>query len=332
MMMHSPDPVQLIRAVGAAALGVAHELLPELLPDGYRRGQEWVALNPTRHDTKIGSLGVNMESGRWNDFADRTAQGGDLVSLIAYLSRCTQIEAARYIDRRLGLGVFQGTTNQINAALQIADRRAEAQQQAGKEAQLKREKVAATAQAIWHSSIPANDKQPYLVKKRIPAFGSRANRDRLVIPLHHQGKIANLQFISAEGEKRFLSGGRVVGCYSPIGNITKGKPLYICEGWATGATIHLDTGAPVACALSAKNLEAVAIAFRERLGDNFELIIAGDDDRANPDNPGRNGANQAALTTGSLLTFPQWPEGAPPSLTDFNDLYVWLLKQRNTQP
>ena len=111
--------------------------------------------------------------------------------------------------------------------------------------------------------------------------------------------------------------------------ITKGKPLYICEGWATGATIHLDTGAPVACALSAKNLEAVALTFRERLGDKFELIIAGDDDRGNPDNPGRNAANQAALSARALLTFPQWPDDAPLTFTDFNDLYVWYQSRRS---
>lgn len=54
------------------------------LPDGKRRGREWVAPNPTRADGRAGSFSVNMESGAWADFATGD-RGGDLVSLYAYL-------------------------------------------------------------------------------------------------------------------------------------------------------------------------------------------------------------------------------------------------------
>jgi putative DNA primase/helicase len=317
----------LIKAAATAALDAAHDLVPEWLPEGYRRGQEWEAINPAREDTHPGSFSVNLVTGRWNDYADPDAKGGDLVSLLAFVNRCTQIEAARHIDRRLALGLFQGGGNAVSAALQLADRRAEAHERARAEAKETREKVAAIARAIWRDSSPADDDFPYLVNKHLPALGARINRERLLIPLYFQGEIVNLQFITATGEKRFLSGGRVVGCYSPIGRITRGAPLYICEGWATGATIHLDTGAPVACAMNARNLEPVALAFRERLGDAFELIIAGDDDRKSPDNPGRAAANNAALSAGAMVTYPEWPEDAPLALTDFNDLYVWHLNQ-----
>jgi len=323
--MNRPTPQQLIKAAATAALDAAHDLVPEWLPDGHKRGQEWEAINPVRDDTRTGSFSVNLATGRWNDYADPDAKGGDLVSLLAFLSHCTQLEAARQIDRRLALGLFQGNGGQLPAALQVADNRAKAQECARNEARAKRVRVAATARSIWRDSAPAGNDHPYLVRKHLPALTARINRQRLVIALHYQGEIVNLQFISAGGEKRFLCGGRVVGCYSPIGRITPGLPLYICEGWATGATIHLDTGAPVACAMNAGNLEPVALSLRARLGDTFKLIIAGDDDRKSPDNPGRAAANKAALSAGALVTYPQWPEGSPHTLTDFNDLHVWHL-------
>ena len=321
-MTHS-TPLQFIKTVAIASLDASRELGPEWLPDGYIRGQEWMATNPVRDDTRHGSFSVNLETGRWNDYADPDAKGGDLVSLLAYLSRSTQIEAARHIDRRLALGIFLGGRTAISAAFQIADRRAVANERVRLEAKKNREKAATAAQAIWRDSAMATENHPYLIKKRIPPGLARINRHRLVIPLYFMSDIINLQFISAEGEKRFLSGGQLVRCYSPIGKLTVNKPLYICEGWATGATIHLETGAPVACAMSAKNLTPVALDFRARLGEAFPLIIAGDDDRESPVNPGRAAATEAALAVGALVTFPEWPKEAPQNLTDFNDLYVW---------
>ncbi|MDT4886802.1 hypothetical protein FQZ97_1231960 [compost metagenome] len=97
----------------------------------------------------------------------------------------------------------------------------------------------------------------------------------------------------------------------------------MCEGWATGATLHESTGQPVACAMNAGNLKPVALALRAKYGDQVELVIAGDDDRQTPGNPGRTSGMAAALAAGALITFPDWPASAPQSLTDFNDLAIW---------
>src|SRR5437867_3373625 len=69
-------------------------LLTRWLPDGKRRGREYVARNPTRNDRRIGSFSINMVSGAWADFADG-AKGGDVVSLYAYLRNIGQGDAAR---------------------------------------------------------------------------------------------------------------------------------------------------------------------------------------------------------------------------------------------
>ena len=146
-------------------------------------------------------------------------------------------------------------------------------------------------------------------------------RADLLVPLYAGGVLVNLQRIAPDGGKRFLFGGRIKGAYSPMGRITPDKPLCICEGWATGATLH-ESGYTVACAMNAGNLKPVALALRAEYH-TAEIIIAGDDDRQTEGNPGRAAANAAAAACGGLVTFPEWPADAPLTLSDFNDLAAW---------
>ncbi len=89
-------------AIAAAALSNADSLVAEWLPDGRRRGNEWVARNPTRADGKPGSFSVNLTSGKWADFATGD-RGGDLVSLRAYLDGSNQGDALKAVSADLGL-------------------------------------------------------------------------------------------------------------------------------------------------------------------------------------------------------------------------------------
>ena len=83
--------------------------------------------------------------------------------------------------------------------------------------------------------------------------------------------------------------------------------------------------------MNAGNLKPVAIAMRERYGQAIELVIAGDDDRETPGNPGRTAANRAANAADALVVFPEWPVSAPVELSDFNDLHLWRNGRRETQ-
>jgi hypothetical protein len=78
--------------------------LARWLPDGRREGSEWVARNPRRADRKAGSFKINIETGKWADFATDEA-GGDPVSLAAYLNRCSQADAARRLASMLGVSI-----------------------------------------------------------------------------------------------------------------------------------------------------------------------------------------------------------------------------------
>jgi len=88
-------------AINAVCLPRLHSIVPNWLPGGQRRGSEWYALNPTRADRHIGSFSVNMQTGRWGDFATGDA-GGDPISLYAYLNGLSQFDAARALHQSLG--------------------------------------------------------------------------------------------------------------------------------------------------------------------------------------------------------------------------------------
>ena len=108
----------------------------------------------------------------------------------------------------------------------------------------------------------------------------------------------------------------------PLGIIAAGQPLYLCEGWATGATLHAETGHPVACAMNAGNLLEAGRHLQRRHPEAV-LIVAGDDDRQTEGNPGKTAAIVAAAGLGCGLILPPWPADAPPHLSDFNDLRQW---------
>lgn len=76
-----------------------------MLPGGRLVGQEYQALNPLRLDRNLGSFSVNLQTGRWADFAMTGVAGRDFVSLGAYLWGCGQFEAARRIAEYLQISL-----------------------------------------------------------------------------------------------------------------------------------------------------------------------------------------------------------------------------------
>jgi hypothetical protein len=91
--------------VNRAALAVLPSTLARLLPNGRVVGGEYLALNPRRADTHLGSFKVRMTgawAGYWSDFATRD-HGSDPVSLVAHVANVSQAEAARLLAQMLGL-------------------------------------------------------------------------------------------------------------------------------------------------------------------------------------------------------------------------------------
>lgn len=186
------------------------------------------------------------------------------------------------------------------------------------------------ATLLWENSEHANPSHPYLRRKGVGASYLREIGNVLLVPLYYDGELVNLQRIHSDGTKRFLRGGRVGGCHALLGLPEPGQTLYLCEGFATGASIHEATGHAVACAMNANNLLAAGDQLR-RLYPDSPIVIAGDDDRKTEakgrGNPGRTAAFRAASALGCAVTLPQFPPGAPLELSDFNDLANWRTAQ-----
>ena len=112
---------------------------------------------------------------------------------------------------------------------ECAKRHAEAVQQARQE---------------WNSARACDANHLYLRRKGITALeGIRQARDgALLVPvLDIANNFQSLQRIYSDGTKRFLMGGKVSGGQFIIQGQPE-KPVAICEGFATGASIHLATG------------------------------------------------------------------------------------------
>jgi hypothetical protein len=73
------------------------------LPGGRVEGREYVALNPKRADSTLGSFKVSLTTGRWCDFATTEDRGGDLISLTAWVFGLSQSEAALRLALKIGI-------------------------------------------------------------------------------------------------------------------------------------------------------------------------------------------------------------------------------------
>jgi len=199
----------------------------------------------------------------------------------------------------------------FSALIEAARAKAKAERRAAHEAR------AEEARREWSRTVAPDPAHPYLIAKGVKPHNLRQLGAWLIVPLFDAyGLLWNVQRIMPDGTKRFRPG-RARGLFSPIGDLTDPARLLICEGWATGATLHEETGHAVLCAMNAGNLLPVVQAARTAWP-GAGLVICADNDRHTPGNPGVTKATAAAKATGSKLIVPEFPEGAPG--TDFNDL------------
>lgn len=185
------------------------------------------------------------------------------------------------------------------------------------------EQKAGEAVSLWQQAekLPMNAEHPYLLKKRVFPYNLRKSSENLIIPLYDiDNKIKSLQFINNEGEKRFLSGGWVKGCFFPIAPQEKGgQQIIVCEGYATGASIREATGFGVAVAFNKGNLEPVIKALKNKYP-NKQIIIAADNDiKEDSPNYGLEEAQRVSSLFDCLVVIPYLKSGGK---CDFNDVAI----------
>lgn len=104
-MSGAPLPPIQFAALAEALLTSADRLVPLWLPDGERRGHEYVC--GSLSGGKGSSCSVNLVNGRWADFAS-DEQGGDLLSLYAAIHGLSMAKAAVQVAREEGLESVAG--------------------------------------------------------------------------------------------------------------------------------------------------------------------------------------------------------------------------------
>lgn len=195
------------------------------------------------------------------------------------------------------------------------------------------------ASRLWLAAQPC-ESHPYLDRKRVKAHGLRVATWRKWIPdgsgwrkleipgtllipmIGADNRLWNLQGIFPERhadlgrDKDFLPG-RKSGLFYSIGEPT--QTIMVCEGYATGATIHAMTGKQTVIAFDCGNLKAVALIVRQ-VHPDASIILCADNDRHTLGNPGVTKAREAALAVGGKLSIPTFPEGV--NGTDWNDLMM----------
>src|SRR5690606_35627206 len=141
--------------------------------------------------------------------------------------------------------------------------------------------AAARAARIWASARSAPEDHPYLVAKQGARLVLRKDASRrLVVPLQELGgRIHSLETIAPDGAKRYLAGGAKNGHFAVVGAepapiAEPAGPLLICEGWATGASLHMVTGHRVVAAMDAGNLMPVAEALRAHFPAADSVLVA----------------------------------------------------------
>ena len=169
----------------------------------------------------------------------------------------------------------------------------ELRRQAEVKSQEKYTQAAQRAQSIWDQCEEV-EKHPYLERKQVLSYGLRKDKhDNLVLPLKDgQGTIVGLQYISDEGEKRFLTGSKKSGSFFLLGReiFNASDSLNYAEGYATAASIYADRSQPVVVAFDAYNLIKVAEVMYQYFPKHKHIFVADNDDS----NTGENEAKKAA--------------------------------------
>jgi putative DNA primase/helicase len=226
-------------------------------------------------------------------------------------------------------GIVHKWSSRVNKKMTDAERReyvrrVEAEKkQREKELKDAQKRAAEKAARLWSKGAKV-DSHPYLTKKGISGISCRGLNNALMIPAYKDGRLCTLQFIGADGEKRFLTGGEIQGAYGSIGRDT--SHIYVCEGYATSESVHFATGKAAVYAFNAGNLLEVVKALRAKYPDKPITVCADNDQwttiRGKLVNVGMEKGTEAAIACSGFLAYPDFDADDADKRTDFNDYHA----------
>jgi phage/plasmid primase-like uncharacterized protein len=144
------------------------------------------------------------------------------------------------------------------------------------------------------------------------------------------GEVRNLQIVDEQSNSRFMLGAERDGLFhliaGPENNLAQGE-IILAENYASGASLHMATGKPVAVAFTPENLTPVAQTLRQEFPQAAITICASNNQYERTDgtvhNRGVIEAEKAAQAVGGKVLVPEFTDNEKTqSLVDFNDLHV----------
>lgn len=148
--------------------------------------------------------------------------------------------------------------------------------------------------------LPIATGHPYLKAKGVGVHeGLKQSKDgsKLYIPLYDKtGSLVSYQYIYQDNDgkfqKRFKLGAKKKGCFYIFGDTGNAEKIFLCEGYATGASIYESTLTPTIVAFDGGNMKAVAEEL-DTLRDR--LYVVADNDKK-PEKEGNAGLKYAEDT------------------------------------
>lgn len=172
-----------------------------------------------------------------------------------------------------------------------------------------------------HIAIGNTPKQYFYLLANNPENKLVMQRGNLVIPQTNiQGEIRAFETIAYNGRKYALKDAEKKSTMTTLGSLEDGKPIIIAEGYATGATLHENTGQTVVVAFGKNGLLDIAKELRNQYP-NSRVYIGADNDHNKEVNAGLidAAAVQKAVQNVHILV-PQFEKGDTGK--DWNDVLV----------
>lgn len=244
------------------------------------------------------------------DYFCQQCSAGDGFSLIQKVTGLSFPESIAEVAAIVGL---DATSNITDADREKWRKEREYREKEQRELEQKmRENIARKAESTFRNAYQG-DFSLYLKNKQVdkdPKIKITHDGNLLIPAYDEHGKIWNVQTITPDGQKLFIqeSGGRTGGCFFVIGEVQ--PDLYdayiicIAEGYATGMSIHMATGHPVALSFVANNLPKVGAVLRQKYP-NAVFVYCADDDSAK-ENTGLKYAEEAQAITGGIIVLPDF--------------------------
>jgi len=261
-----------------------------------RKAHGWYEALCPFHDEKSPSLKFREADEHWHCFG--CGKHGDVIDFVAEYEHVSKPEAIARLTGGNAIEFTEQDRAKRDAWLAEEEKKEEARRTAAIE----------LARRRWDRATPIDGTNAYLERKQVAPHACRVEGGSLLVPMWDQeGDLINVQAIAGDGGKLFHTGCPTVGARFYIGVPFSSRTI-ICEGFATGASIHEATVDHICVAFSQGQMANIA---REMVKAGRDVVIAAD-----------RKALDAMMRLGAELDVPVI---APPVLVkgdDFNDLHV----------